>query len=48
MYLDPSVGSWQMSNFMVNSSQGAMGSTLNQLYKGHTYEVGAFDLLFFD
>ncbi|XP_074524724.1 deoxyribonuclease-2-beta [Halichoeres trimaculatus] len=38
MYLDSSVGSWQMSKFMVNTSQGALVSTLNQLYKGKTYE----------
>ncbi|CAG5864414.1 unnamed protein product [Menidia menidia] len=37
MYLDSSVGSWQMSTFMVNSSQGAIGNTLNQLYMGKTY-----------
>ncbi|XP_036970189.1 uncharacterized protein LOC119028390 isoform X2 [Acanthopagrus latus] len=37
MYLDSSVGSWQMSKFMVNTSQGAIGSTLNQLYKGKVY-----------
>lgn len=39
MYLDSSVGSWQMSKFMVNTSQGAIGSTLNQLYKGKVYMV---------
>lgn len=39
MYLDASVGSWQMSKFMVNSSQGAIANTLNQLYKGQAYQV---------
>lgn len=39
MYLDSSVGSWQLSKFMVNTSQGAIGSTLNQLYKGKVYMV---------
>lgn len=39
MYLDSSVGSWQMSKFMVNTSQGAVGNTLNQLYKGQAYKV---------
>lgn len=38
MYLDSSVGNWQMSKFMVNSSQGAIGSTLNQLYLGQAYK----------
>ncbi|XP_076007521.1 deoxyribonuclease-2-beta-like [Genypterus blacodes] len=38
MYLDSTVGSWQMSKFLVNSSQGAIGSTLSQLYMGHTYQ----------
>ncbi|XP_071777971.2 deoxyribonuclease-2-beta [Centroberyx gerrardi] len=38
MYLDSSVGSWQMSKFLVNSSQGAIGSTLNQLYMGQAYK----------
>ncbi|XP_034556629.1 deoxyribonuclease-2-beta-like [Notolabrus celidotus] len=38
MYLDSSAGSWQMSKFVVNTSQGALGSTLNQLYMGKTYE----------
>nr|XP_046248624.1 deoxyribonuclease-2-beta [Scatophagus argus] len=38
MYLDSSVGSWQMSKFMVNTSQGAIGNTLNQLYMGKAYK----------
>ncbi|XP_041792093.1 deoxyribonuclease-2-beta [Chelmon rostratus] len=38
MYLDSSVGSWQMSKFMVNTSQGALGSTLSQLYMGKAYK----------
>ncbi|CAN9500367.1 unnamed protein product [Ophioblennius macclurei] len=38
MYLDSSVGKWQMSKFMINSSQGAIGNTLNQLYKGEVYK----------
>ncbi|XP_061539634.1 deoxyribonuclease-2-beta [Phycodurus eques] len=32
MYLDPSLGTWQLSKFMVNTSQGAIGNTLKQLY----------------
>ena len=39
MYLDASVGSWQISKFMVNSSRGAIGNTLNQLYMGKAYMV---------
>lgn len=39
MYLDSSVGRWQMSQFMVNTSQGAIANTLNQLYKGQVYKV---------
>ncbi len=39
MYLDSSVGSWQMSKFMINTSQGAIGNTLNQLYMGKAYKV---------
>ncbi|XP_042368042.1 deoxyribonuclease-2-beta [Plectropomus leopardus] len=38
MYMDSSIGSWQMSKFMVNTSQGAMANTLNQLYMGKAYE----------
>lgn len=39
MYLDSSGGSWQMSKYLVNTSQGALGHTLNQLYMGKTYQV---------
>ncbi|XP_028301015.1 deoxyribonuclease-2-beta isoform X2 [Gouania willdenowi] len=38
LYLDSSSDSWQMSKFMINSSQGAIGNTLNQLYEGKAYE----------
>ncbi|XP_029905769.1 deoxyribonuclease-2-beta [Myripristis murdjan] len=38
MYLDSSAGSWQRSKFLVNTSQGAIGNTLNQLYMGHAYK----------
>ncbi|KAA8589548.1 hypothetical protein FQN60_012913, partial [Etheostoma spectabile] len=38
MYLDSSVWSWQMSKFMINTSQGAIGNTLNQLYMGKAYK----------
>lgn len=39
MYLDSSVGTWQKSQFMVNTSQGAIGNTLNPLYTGKVYKV---------
>lgn len=39
MYLDSSVGVWQMSKFMVNTSHGAIASTLDQLYTGKAYKV---------
>lgn len=39
MYLDSAAGSWQRSKFMVNTTQGAMANTLNQLYKGKVYMV---------
>ncbi|XP_057696989.1 deoxyribonuclease-2-beta isoform X1 [Corythoichthys intestinalis] len=38
MYLDPSIGTWQFSKFMVNTSQGAIGNTLNQLYDKAIYK----------
>ena len=39
MYLDSSVESWQMSKYMVNMSEGAIGNTLNQLYAEKAYKV---------
>uniref|UniRef100_A0A8D2ZJ44 deoxyribonuclease II n=1 Tax=Scophthalmus maximus TaxID=52904 RepID=A0A8D2ZJ44_SCOMX len=38
MYLDSSVETWQMSKFMINVSQGAIGNTLDQLYTGKAYK----------
>uniref|UniRef100_A0A8C6TZG0 deoxyribonuclease II n=1 Tax=Neogobius melanostomus TaxID=47308 RepID=A0A8C6TZG0_9GOBI len=38
MYLDSNMESWLMSEFMVNTSQGAIGRTLSQLYSGHAYK----------
>ncbi|XP_020504286.1 deoxyribonuclease-2-beta [Labrus bergylta] len=38
MYLDSSAEGWHMSKYMVNTSQGALVSTLNQLYMGKAYE----------
>lgn len=37
MYLDPSMLSWHMSSHAVNTSEGAVGRTLSQLYD--RYEV---------
>lgn len=39
MYLDSSKEGWQMSKYMINSSQGAIANTLNQLYMGKEYKV---------
>lgn len=36
MYLDPSVMDFQMSKHIINSSKGALGRTLTQLYSGYT------------
>lgn len=36
MYLDPSVMYFQMSKHTVNSSKGALGRTLTQLYSRYT------------
>lgn len=38
MYLDSDMESWHMSKFMVNTTQGALGKTLSQLYSGQAYE----------
>ncbi|MFT7808903.1 deoxyribonuclease-2-beta [Arapaima gigas] len=38
MYLDSSVKTWQMSGFLVNNSNGALGSTLKHLYEGEGYK----------
>ncbi|XP_004067916.1 deoxyribonuclease-2-beta isoform X1 [Oryzias latipes] len=37
MYLDESVARWQMSKYMINTSQGAIANTLKQLYMGKAY-----------
>ncbi|XP_029356783.1 deoxyribonuclease-2-beta isoform X3 [Echeneis naucrates] len=41
MYLDSSVEGWQTSKFSVNSSEGAVANTLNQLYAGKAYQSNA-------
>ncbi|CAL8253200.1 unnamed protein product [Merluccius merluccius] len=37
LYLDSAVETWQISKFTVNTSDGAIGLTLNQLYLGQAY-----------
>lgn len=39
MYLDSSKEGWEMSKYTINSSQGAITNTLNQLYMGKEYKV---------
>lgn len=39
LYLDGSMKNWDLSPFKVNSSNGATGHTLGQLYQGKGYEV---------
>ncbi|MBN3323876.1 DNS2B protein, partial [Atractosteus spatula] len=38
MYLDPTVKEWQLSKFLVNTSQSAVGRTLEQLYQEHRHK----------
>ncbi|XP_077058896.1 deoxyribonuclease-2-beta isoform X2 [Siphateles boraxobius] len=44
MYLDPSVMDFQMSKHIVNSSKGALGRTLTQLYSGYTSNSSVYML----
>ncbi|KAF5910053.1 ribosome production factor 1 [Clarias magur] len=44
MYLDPSLPSWQMSKHAVNTSEGALGRTLNQLYQRYESSSSAYML----
>lgn len=44
MYLDSSKEGWEMSKYTINSSQGAITNTLNQLYMGKEYKVRLFRL----
>lgn len=46
MYLDSSGGSWHMSKYLVNTSEGALGQTLNQLYMGKAYQVRSHPCVF--
>ncbi|XP_066548305.1 deoxyribonuclease-2-beta isoform X4 [Amia ocellicauda] len=38
MYLDSVAKEWQLSGFLVNTSQGALGKTLGQLYERQEYK----------
>ncbi|XP_051529236.1 deoxyribonuclease-2-beta [Myxocyprinus asiaticus] len=44
MYLDPSVMNWQLSKQTVNSSKGALGRTLTQLYSRYTSNSSVYML----
>ncbi|XP_072516491.1 deoxyribonuclease-2-beta [Salminus brasiliensis] len=44
MYLDPSMLNWQMSPFAVNTSEGAVGRTLSQLYHRYKSNSSAYML----
>ncbi|XP_062868983.1 deoxyribonuclease-2-beta [Trichomycterus rosablanca] len=44
MYLDPSVSTWQKSRYAVNTTEGAVGRTLNQLYKSYKSNSSAYML----
>ncbi|TWW58035.1 deoxyribonuclease-2-beta [Takifugu flavidus] len=48
MYLDSSGGSWHMSKYLVNTSEGALGQTLNQLYKGKAYQSNSSVYAFYN
>uniref|UniRef100_A0A3P8S456 deoxyribonuclease II n=1 Tax=Amphiprion percula TaxID=161767 RepID=A0A3P8S456_AMPPE len=47
MYLDSESGSWQRSQFLINSSRGAVAETLNQVYKGYMvrFQFAEFKLI---
>ncbi|XP_053490178.1 deoxyribonuclease-2-beta isoform X2 [Ictalurus furcatus] len=44
MYLDPSLPNWQMSKYLVNTSEGALGKTLSQLYQRYMSNSSAYML----
>ncbi|KAK1165398.1 deoxyribonuclease-2-beta [Acipenser oxyrinchus oxyrinchus] len=48
MYLDPSVEDWQLSKFLVNTSQGALGETLGQLYQAHKHQSNTTGYLMYN
>lgn len=42
MYMDTLAPQWQLSKYLINMTQGALGQTLKQLYD--TYESEASDI----
>ncbi|XP_056132401.1 deoxyribonuclease-2-beta [Lampris incognitus] len=48
MYLDSSVGSWRKSKFEVNTTEGAIGSTLRQIYEGQAYKSNSSVYAFYN
>lgn len=48
MYLDSSEDSWRLSGFMVNSSQGALGNTLSQIYLKQGYKSNSSAYVFYN
>ncbi|XP_018589790.1 deoxyribonuclease-2-beta [Scleropages formosus] len=48
MYLDSSMKTWQMSKFLVNDSNGALGNTLKLLYDGKGYKSNRSAYVFYN
>ncbi|KAL2090113.1 hypothetical protein ACEWY4_014801 [Coilia grayii] len=48
MYLDGSMKNWDLSPFTINSSSGAAGHTLGQLYQGKGYKSNSTAYLFYN
>ncbi|KAG9350894.1 hypothetical protein JZ751_024783 [Albula glossodonta] len=48
MYLDSTLKDWQMSKFLVNTSQGALGSTLKPLYMGEELRSNSSAYMFYN
>ncbi|KAI1891981.1 hypothetical protein AGOR_G00149300 [Albula goreensis] len=48
MYLDSTLKDWRMSKFLVNTSQGALGSTLKPLYTGEELRSNSSAYMFYN
>ncbi|CAG03464.1 unnamed protein product [Tetraodon nigroviridis] len=48
MYLDSNGSGWQMSKYLVNTSQGALFQTLNQLYVGRAFQSNSSVYAFYN
>ncbi|XP_022070949.2 deoxyribonuclease-2-beta [Acanthochromis polyacanthus] len=48
MYLDSEGPVWHRSRFLINSSQGAVAETLNQIYKGQAYRSNSSVYAFYN